>query len=473
MDSTHDMPRREFLKTTGVVTAGSLLSGSLGSVWAQAQPRKKRLALVGTGIRGTSLWGKTLLDRYADTAEFVGLCDINPGRVAYGKTYIKTDCPTFTSFEEMVDKTRPDAVIVTTVDATHHHFIIKAMEMGCDVITEKPLTTDEVKCRQILDTERRTGKKVTVTFNYRYGPHMTRIKELLADKRVGDTVSVDFHWYLNTDHGASYFRRWHGLRDKSGTLLVHKASHHFDLLNWWLDADPEEVYAYGALEHYGKNHAFRGDKCRGCAHWDQCPFHWDITKDQRAMDLYVAHEQHDGYIRDACLWRPEIDIYDKMAVQIRYANNVYVSYSLTTYCPYEGWRIAFNGTRGRIDSWEGIPWQSKEVIAQEDLHALEMSQDAPEKQGSFDEIMVMDNFGDYHRMQVPRVSSGHGGGDVRMQDEIFKEPGAPDPLKHAAGTRDGAMSILIGIAARRSIEEKRPVKIAELTDIKPLARRPV
>ncbi len=77
-------------------------------------------------------------------------------------------------------------------------------------------------------------------------------------QRVVKLTSVDFHWYLNTYHGASYFRRWHGKKDKGGTLLVHKSTQHFDLLNWWLDSDPVEVFANGELEHYGKNNSFRG-----------------------------------------------------------------------------------------------------------------------------------------------------------------------------------------------------------------------
>src|SRR5256885_26967 len=83
-------------------------------------------------------------------------------------------------------------------------------------------------------------------------------KELLAKDRVGKITSVDFHWYLNVYHGADYFRRWHGRIAKSGSLLVHKATHHFDLMNWWLNSEPVEVTAYGSLDHYGKNNEFRG-----------------------------------------------------------------------------------------------------------------------------------------------------------------------------------------------------------------------
>ena len=170
------------------------------------------------------------------------------------------------------------------------------------------------------------------------------------------------------------------------------------------------------------------------------------------MALYVANEKHDGYLRDGCVWREDIDIFDKMAVQIRYANNVQVSYSLTTYSPYEGYRIAFNGTKGRLDAWikERQPWKEEE----------------------FDEIHVTKNFGQREIIKISNSEAGHGGGDSRLRKQIFT-PGGADPFRQGAGSRDGAMSILVGIAARNSIDQAKPIKIADLTSLKPEKERPV
>ncbi len=465
------MKRRSFLKTSGVAAGASVLAGMEG-VSAKSTLAKKRVALVGTGVRGTSFWGKNLVDRYGDILEFVALADINQGRLNYAQKYMGVSCPTFTDFDQMMQEIKPDVLIVTTVDSTHHEFIIKGLEAGMQVITEKPLTTDEIKCQAILDAEKASGKQIIVGFNYRWSPHPTKIKELLVNEEVGKITSVDFHWYLNVHHGASYFRRWHGIMSKGGSLWVHKATHHFDLLNWWLDSDPVEVSAYGALEHYGHNNKFRGANCRNCAHTSDCDFYWDIKGSERYVKLYVENEKYDGYIRDNCLWRNEIDIYDKMSAQIRYANDVLVNYSLTTYSPYEGYRIAFNGMNGRMESWEDIPWRQKERLDQAQLHAAEMSQSEKEEFEDYHEIMVMKNFKDYEFVKVPKSRGGHGGGDVRLQDKIFRNQDTPDPMHHAAGSRDGAMSILIGIAARHSIAEGRPVLISELTDIEPAAIRP-
>ena len=442
------MHRRTFIQNTSLTLAGTLLADTL--LAASSTAGKKRVAMVGTGHRGQSMWGNPVIKEFSNIIEFVGLCDINPGRLETIKQMMKVDCPTYTDFDKMMKETKPDILIVTTVDGTHHEFIVKGMEYGADIVTEKPMTIDEKKCQQIIDAEKKTGKKVKVTFNYRYSPHRQKIYELLRNGAIGTITSADFHWYLDVYHGADYFRRWHRLRKHSGSLLVHKSSHHFDLLNWWLESDPKEVYAYGELEHYGKNNSFRHTHCRPCPYKQQCKFYWDINKDQRLVDIYVKNEKYDGYLRDGCVWKEDIDIFDKMAVQIKYANKVQVSYSLTTYSPYEGYRIAFNGTKGRLEAWikEKQPWEEPD----------------------FDEIELTTNFGKREIIKMPNNEAGHGGGDVRLRKQIFNSDGK-DPYNQAANSRDGAMAILVGIAARQSIDSGKPVKIANLTSLKPGVKR--
>ena len=213
-----------------------------------------------------------------------------------------------------------------------------------------------------------------------------------------------------------------------------------------------------------------------CHHKDKCRFYWDITKDETMMNLYVANEKYDGYIRDNCVFREDIDIYDKMSAQILYANGVTVNYSLTTYSPFEGWRISFNGFEGKMDSWLDIPYQPTDIenISEEDRHEIEMTSFKNEKPTGYAEIIIGDNFKkNVHSVKVPKFKGGHGGGDIRMHDRIFRNPISPDPYCLMAGTRDGAMSLLIGVAARKSIELRRPVKIEELTDIQLMEKRPV
>jgi predicted dehydrogenase len=441
MTEPNTINRRDFVKTAGAAAALILLSNAL-PVSAQTS-KKRRYAIVGTGHRATGMWGVDLAKRYSNEVEFVGLCDKNAKRVEAGKQLIGVDCPTFTNFDEMLAKVKPELLMVTTVDSTHHQFITKALAKGITVITEKPMVTEANQCQAVLDAEKKYNNKVIVTFNYRYAPKHEKIKQIIQSGEIGDVTSVNFEWYLDTRHGADYFRRWHRLKAGGGSLWVHKATHHFDLINWWLAADPVEVSAYGDLNIYGsKNSPFRHTNCRPCPHKSKCPFYWDMTKDARLMKLYAEAESVDGYFRDGCVFREDVDIYDTMSANIKYSNGVMMNYSLNASMPIEGYRLSFTGTKGRLEvrDYERQPWEVAEKS----------------------EAFLIKNFtGKREKLAMPQIEGGHAGGDDRLRDVIFKNAGVPDYLK-LPGARAGAMSCLTGIAARTSIEKKRPVKISEL-----------
>lgn len=449
-----NLSRRSFLAVSGAIAGTAIMAPKSdifanNEIYMRKSASKTRVALVGTGVRGIGMWGSDIVRDYRDHIEFVGLCDKNLGRLETGREMIGVTCPTYSDFEQMMRETKPEVLIVTTDDDTHDYFIDKGMEMGADIICEKPMAIDEKKIQRIIDAEKRTGKKCRVTFNYRYSPHRAKMWEILRSGEIGELTSVDFHWYLDTSHGADYFRRWHRLMEKGGSLWVHKASHHFDLLNWWIESDPESVYALGDLEFYGKNGPFRAENCRNCPHTKECKFYFDITRNERLTKLYVDNEKYDGYHRDGCVFRKDINIYDKMAATIKYKNGVQVSYSLTAYSPYEGYRIAFNGTKGRMDAW--------------------VQESNPTSDVNYDEIVLYKNFGKRQYIQIPQ-GSGHGGGDALLKDQIFI-PNTEDPYKQAAGVRDGALACLVGIAARKSITAGTPIMIESLTSIKPQVKK--
>lgn len=442
MTDSKRLTRREFVKTTGnAVAAASLLSINHSTTPAFAGPR--RYAIVGTGDRAIGMWGRSLLQTYSDIIEFVGLCDINPKRVAVAKDVIGVDCPTFTVFDDMLNKAKPDLLMVTTVDAFHSEYIVKALDRGIDVMTEKPMVIDEKQCQAVLDAEKRNNKKIVVTFNYRYSPKHQKIKEILLAGEIGRVISVDFSWYLDVYHGADYFRRWHRLRSKGGSLWVHKASHHFDLINWWLGADPVEVMAQANLQVYGRKGPFRFTHCRPCAHKSRCAFYYDITKSATRMKLYVGCEDVDNYHRDGCVFREDVDIFDTMSALVKYSNGATMNYSLNAFMPFEGYRLAFNGEKGRLEvrDYERQPWN------------LEGAEET--------EIYLTKNFGQRQQIKIEKIEGGHGGGDYRLKDLIFRKVEMPAYMK-LPDSRAGAMSCLTGIAARNSVDQKQPVKIAEL-----------
>ena len=436
-----NLTRRDFVKTasTAGVAAVFLPHSALANT-----PAKRRYAIVGTGERAIGMWAKPVVQDYSDVLDVVGLCDINPKRVAVARKMSGANCPTFTNFDQMCDQVKPDLVMVTTVDGFHSHYITRALDRGIDVMTEKPMVIDEKQCQQVIDAEQRNKRNIIVTFNYRYAPKHQKIKEILLSGAIGRVVSVDFSWYLDVYHGADYFRRWHRLKSKGGSLWVHKATHHFDLINWWLDADPVEVSAQGALKTYGRNGTFRATNCRSCPHTKNCRFFYDMTKNASRMELYAGCEDVDGYHRDGCVFREDIDIYDSMSAVVKYSNGVHMSYSLNAFMPFEGYRLAFNGEQGRLEirDYERQPWPVEEET----------------------EVYLTKSFGQREKIAMEQITGGHGGGDARIRDLIFRHTELPSYMR-LPNSRAGALSCLTGIAARASVEQNRAIKIADLVKL--------
>ena len=457
MNSESFMSRRKFLAVSGAVAGTSLITpvssiagtNSLSSIKVTDRARA-RVALVGTGIRGVRAFGEDVVRNYSDYAEFVALMDINPGRLRAGREWIGIpNCPIYTDLDTMLRETRPDIVFVISDDDTHEYITNRCMELGSHVVVEKPMAIDEKQIQSMIDADKRNDRVCKVAFNYRYAPHRTAMWEVLRSGEIGELKSVDFNWYLDYDHGARYFRRWHRLMEKGGSLWVHKSTHHFDLLNWWIDSDPEVVFALSKLEVFGHNGPFRSTHCRACSHTRECRYFWDITRRERYVKLYTNNEHYDGYLRDGCVFRKDINIFDKHTATIGYKNGVQVAYSLVCYSPYSGFRVGFQGTEGRMDAW--------------------IEECNPISNVDFDQVVVFPRGGRRRFINTPKLP-GHSGGDRRMMDQILI-PGCSDPFQASAGIRDGALSCLVGIAARKSSVSGQPVRIEDLTTLVPQVKK--
>lgn len=402
----------------------------------------RNCVLIGASGRGMAMYARSIAGTFAPYAKMVAVLDPNHLRAKAVVELAGLDCPTFTDFDEMVSEARPDTAIITTVDRYHSDYVVKCLDSGIDVVCEKPMTIDGPRCNEILEAERRNNRRIIVTFNVRFMPYVAAVKKLLMDGGVGDILSVDLEWMLDRSHGASYFRRWHSIMANSGGLLVHKATHHFDMLNWWIDDEPSEVTAFGKLKVYGRDPSKRGVHCGTCE--TRCDYYSDLSANPTAKRMYIDCCSVDGYLPDRCIFSDEIDIYDTMSVNVKYRNGVALSYSLNAHCPYEGWKVSVNGTKGRLEAanhYSGI--RASEPV---------------------DYITIFDTTGRKIEHTIPKAGGSHGGGDERMLRMIFVG-GIDDPLGQMAGSFDGALSVLIGAAANKSIAEGRNVRLDELVPL--------
>jgi predicted dehydrogenase len=319
--------------------------------------------------------------------------------------------------------------------------------------------------RVIFDAIDRTGRSLRVAFNYRYAPAYTALRRVMMTDSVGSPRCVDFSWLLDTSHGADYFRRWHRERESSGGLLVHKATHHFDLVNWWIGSAPLEVFALGALAFYGsENAAARGKhypyaRYTGSAAARDDPFALFLDRSETLRGLYLDAEPESGYIRDRNVFGEPITIEDTMTVTARYRNGALLSYCLVAYAPWEGLRVAITGDRGRV-----------ELDVMENVTHLMSDADKPRaSKGAFKEarLRVWPMFGHAYEIDIPSGEGGHGGADPLMLEQLFGPSSPPDPYGRAASHVDGAASLLVGFAANESIRTGRRIRVEDLFPLPP------
>ncbi|KAF5376265.1 hypothetical protein D9615_008550 [Tricholomella constricta] len=227
-----------------------------------------RVAIVGTGSRAAT-FVHGIVERPASNV--VAFCEPNSIRARYYNELLASlGAPTVPvykpdEYRKMLVQERVEVVVITCIDALHDVYIIPALEAGVRVLTEKPMTTTVDKCRRILETAN-MSPSLSITGEVfvsgvieskapkkrRYNPVHELVKRTISEGKIGQVLSVHFEWLLDTLHGADYFRRWHREKGNSGGLMVHKSGHHFDLVNWWIDAEPETVAGFGKLAFYGE-----------------------------------------------------------------------------------------------------------------------------------------------------------------------------------------------------------------------------
>lgn len=426
----------------------------------------KRYVVCGVSKRAMDMFIAPIVHTFSDRGELVGLLDVDAKRHQVCKQRFPelSDVPEYRpdEFDRMIRETKPDVAIVAGRDDTHVDYVVQGLKADLDVITEKPMATTAADCQRIVEAESQSNGRVTVTFNYRYNPIHMKIKELISSRRLGRVTSVDLNWYIDTFHGSSYFQRWNRKRAFSGGLSVHKSSHHFDLVNWWIDQKPIEVFAYGALNYYGPEGEMNPRKANGrfcgtCEDQMNCRYYrrWNTrSENSQVADDHIAgmkqqgREEYTGYRPDQCIFDAEIDIEDTYTATVKYEKGALLSYSINFSCPYEGYRLAINGTEGRIETME--------------YHMPErVPFSVPEQTVDFFPL-----FGSKEVIHVVKREGGHGGGDPALLEDLFlgEDPTRPYPV--LSGSRDGAYAVATGEAVWRSIEEHRPVRVEELLTCK-------
>lgn len=436
---------------------------------------KTRYAICGLSNRALGMYALPLLggphvppsDDFSAYGELVGLLDLDQGRLRAFNARHGTTLPTYGSdgFDRMIVEAAPDVVIVAGPDGTHAEYIIKALAHDRRVITEKPMVIDGEQAQAVIAAERRSRGTVRVTHNARYPSAHQQIKRMIQAGLLGRITNVELVWNIDTYHGASYFYRWNRDRAQSGGLTITKGCHHFDLVNWWLDDLPAQVFAYGALNYYGPHSPYNPSTRDGRAYTvaeqrRRCPYYqrWRPAGQEPPLDDHLlVHRQaldlpneaqyphdHPLYIYDE-----EIAIEDTYSAVVRYRDGASLSYSANFSAPWEGYILGINGTKGRLET----------------VHYTAPAR-CPFPASERQQITYHPLFGERQVHETRPAAGGHGGADPLLKRDLFVGP-SPESgeLGLEAGSLAGAYAVAVGEAIWRSVAENRPIAIAELLPI--------
>uniref|UniRef100_D8QAW7 Gfo/Idh/MocA-like oxidoreductase N-terminal domain-containing protein n=1 Tax=Schizophyllum commune (strain H4-8 / FGSC 9210) TaxID=578458 RepID=D8QAW7_SCHCM len=420
---------------------------------SQSQALGGRVAVVGCGSRA-AMFVRGVVARAS--SQVVAFCEPNSKRAAYYNDLLtELGAPTVSvylpdQFEEMLSKEKVEIVVITCVDALHDLYIVPALKAGVKVLTEKPMTTDIEKCRRILQTVKDTNNHVTVAFNYR---------------QLVKLLSVHFEWLLDTVHGADYFRRWHRQKTNSGGLMVHKSGHHFDLVNWWINSEPEAVAGMGKLGFYGeengKRHGWARDyvRARGSEEAKKDPFAIHLEKDDTLKRIYADAEEEDGYHRDQNVFAPDIGIEDDMGVMVRYKSGAIMTYHLVRFA------VLPHTPHGKATASPSTVRTAASSSTSSNPNTASLK--TRHLGGLIHGTEALPRAGGATRLPIEVDHSAHGGGDTRMLNVLFgplegEAADTGDAAKQGATERDGAMALVVGLLANESFKSDKFMYVKDL-----------
>lgn len=385
-----------------------------------------RTGVIGLGGRGR--YFARMYDRQGHPGfKLVAVCDADADARQRASQDLADDVAITADMHEMLARPDLDAVLVATNDPDHVEPTVAALRAGKHVLVEKPLCQSVSDARRMLAEARQASGIFMIGFELRAVSVFRQTAALLREGRIGE-VKVG-HAFDNVSVGGNYF--FHDpARQKSfyRSLLLQKACHSIDLLNWFMGADPARVYAIGGAGVYGQGEA-ADKRCRDCDRAETCPYR---VAQSLQMDYGVTRETP-----DYCVWSEAMDLDDHSLLAITYANGTKATFHECHFTPdytREFWLV---GDQGKLYAYYDNPGRF--------LIRIEYSHD-PERRTE--------------EWKPPYTGGGHGGGDNNLRDEFYQRIVDNDPPTEAQIS--AYYSTALAICAQQSIDTDQPVDIPPL-----------
>ena len=351
----------------------------------------------------------------------------------------------FASWQELLEQPRmADCAFVCTLDDDHTEPAVIAMEQGYQLLLEKPMSNTEEECRLIVDTARKTGRKLAVCHVLRYTPFFMTLKGLIDRGEIGEVTTINQIENVGYWHQAHSFVRgnWRTVRETS-PMILQKSCHDMDIILWLMGKDCVRVHSFGSLRHFTPENAPEGapERCLlGCSHAESCPYYaprlyMDMNRTGWPVDVITTDLSEEGRRKaleegpyGRCVYRCDNDVVDRQVVNLEFEGGAVATFTMTGMTADFSRQLKIFGTKGQIQADMG----TKEVV----LHRF-----GQEKQ----------------IIPVESAASGHGGGDFGILRDFLKV------LREGGESRTSAevslQSHLICFAAEKSRNEHIVVEL--------------
>lgn len=459
-----NIDRREVIKNL-ILGAGGipLMSGSMTDFTSKGEHSKSIYSkpignpeitdpisaiTLGAGNRG-NVYGNYAVE-FSNELDIVGVAEpIGIRNERYSKKHNIPSENRFTTWEHVFERPKfADAIIITTPDDLHYRPCMKALEMGYDILLEKPIAPSEEECQDILRLARKTGRIVAVCHVLRYAPYFIKLKEVIDSGAIGELVSIQHFEPIQHVHMShSYVRgNWHDSK-KTTPIILAKSCHDLDILRWMVGKPCKNIAAFGSLKWFKAANAPEGSTNRcmdGCSVEASCPYSalkiynensgwtyvFDLPDDKSKHAAFISEQlRTTNYGR--CVYKMENDQPDHYVCSMEFEDDITANFSMEAFTSYHGRRTRIMGSHGDIVG---------------DMNEFVHTDFLTNEVTTWNHNLIEE--GDHSK-------SGHGGGDWALASDWVNAVKKQDPTLLTSTIDASVESHVMGFMAEKSRKTKQ------------------
>jgi len=326
------------------------------------------VAILGAGSRGADAYGSRI-NKQKDKFKIVAICDLRKERLdRFSKIFGVDSCMLFTDEKEFFKKRLADMLIIGTPDKEHFRHAVTAMELGYDLLLEKPLTDKKDECDKLLEVQKKHGNKVLVCHVLRYGPPFYKLFEIVESGKIGTLIGINAIEGVRYWHQAHSYVRGNWRNSQTSTpMILAKCCHDLDLIQYYANSKCKSVCSTGELKFFKKENAPENsaDRCVNCKYIDECPYsakqiyidRWKLLgcpEDLWPFNVIAAAPLTEEKLQEAitngdygrCVFKCDNNVVDNQIVMMEFENGVRAELTMTAFAA--GRRYHLYGTKGDV-----------------------------------------------------------------------------------------------------------------------------